>query len=614
MTPKTTSFESLGLALPVQKALADVGYETPTPIQAASIPTLLQGRDILGQAQTGTGKTAAFALPLLSRLDLSARVPQVLVLTPTRELAIQVAEAFQTYARYLPGFHILPVYGGQSARTQLRRLKQGVQVIVGTPGRLMDHLRRKSLVLDSLRMLVLDEADEMLKRGFLEDVEWILRHTPKTRQTALFSATMPDVIVDVARRHLRDAQQIKIRNKPGTVSTIRQKYWQVSGVHKLDALSRILEMEEIDAAIVFVRTRVQTVSLQEKLEARGYAAAALNGDMTQAVREQTVQRLKSGKLDILVATDVAARGLDVGRVSHVINYDIPYDTEAYVHRIGRTGRAGREGTAILFVAPREMRMLRAIERATRQSIDKMKLPSNRLLSDRRTARFRQRLLDVVARQELDFADTLLTRIVQETGLTIQQVAAAAVYLAQRDRPLRPGSESTAAATEKVLCETASPVVESGRPPRAGRSAPAAKRRRATGCDSRVRQTEAPRLKQFPEIAMQRFRLEVGRNQQATPRDIVGAIANEADIDSRYIGHIQLYADHSTVDLPAGMPRETFRHLRNVFVRGCRLKISLLEKPGVQNGRRSVSAEAKQGKAGMHGKKSSRGRRVGSSQA
>ena len=370
MTTETVSrFSELGLAAPVLQAVDEVGYEAPSPIQAQCIPPLLQGRDLLGTAQTGTGKTAAFALPLLSRLDLSLRQPQILVLTPTRELAIQVAEAMQTYARHLKDFHILPVYGGQGMDVQLRQLRRGVHVVVGTPGRVQDHLRRGTLVLDRLAAVVLDEADEMLRMGFIDDVEQILEKTPDQKQVALFSATMPEPIRRVARKHLREPVEIRIKTKTTTVTTITQRYWQVSGVHKLDALTRMLALEDFKALIIFVRTKTATLELAEKLEARGYSSAALNGDMNQALREKTIERLKSGALDIVVATDVAARGLDVERISHVINYDIPYDTEAYVHRIGRTGRAGRKGEAILFVAPRETRMLRAIERATGAGAD-----------------------------------------------------------------------------------------------------------------------------------------------------------------------------------------------------------------------------------------------------
>ena len=370
--PISPSFADLGLATPILKAVADSGYETPSPIQAESIPPLLAGHDVIGMAQTGTGKTAAFALPLLSRLDPTLRTPQILVLTPTRELAIQVAEAMQSYARHLPNFHVLPIYGGQAMQIQLRQLRRGAQVIVGTPGRIQDHLRRKSLELDQLRAVVLDEADEMLRMGFIDDVEQILEHTPTDRQVALFSATMPAPIRKIAGKHLRQPVEIRIQTKTATVKATRQRYWLVEGTHKLDALTRILEVEETDALIIFVRTKNATTELAEKLGARGFEATALNGDLNQAQREKTVERLKRGELDIVVATDVAARGLDVARVSHVINYDIPYDPESYVHRIGRTGRAGRTGDAILFVAHREKRMLRTIERATGQTIEPMR--------------------------------------------------------------------------------------------------------------------------------------------------------------------------------------------------------------------------------------------------
>ena len=375
MPAEITDFAALGLPGPLLAALSEVGYESPSPIQAQAIPPLLAGSDLIGQAQTGTGKTAAFALPLLARIDASANFPQLLVLAPTRELALQVAEAMQTYARFMSGFHVLPIYGGQGMGMQLNQLRRGVQVVVGTPGRIMDHMRRGTLDISRLQSLVLDEADEMLRMGFIDDVEWILEHTPPERQIALFSATMPNEIRAVAERHLRDPQLVRIASKTTTAENIRQRFWAIAGLHKLDALTRILEHEPFDGVIVFVRTKTQTVELAEKLSARGFAAEALNGDVVQAQRERTVERLRDGKTDVLVATDVVARGLDVKRVTHVVNYDIPYDTESYVHRIGRTGRAGAPGEAILFVAPRERRMLRAIEKATGQPIEAMDLPS-----------------------------------------------------------------------------------------------------------------------------------------------------------------------------------------------------------------------------------------------
>jgi ATP-dependent RNA helicase DeaD len=434
-----STFAQLALAAPVLQAIHDVGYESPSPIQAESISPLLLGRDLVGQAQTGTGKTAAFALPLLSRLDVALKKPQVLVLTPTRELAIQVAEAMQTYARHLPGFHVAPIYGGQSMTMQLRQLRRGVHAIVGTPGRIMDHLRRKTLCLDTLMAVVLDEADEMLRMGFIDEVEQILSYAPATRQVVLFSATMPNVIRKVAQRHLREPVEIRIKTQTATLSTVTQRYWQVTELHKLDALTRILEIEDFDAAIIFVRTKVATTELAQKLEARGYSCAALNGDMNQSLREKTVEQLRTGALDIVVATDIAARGLDVERISHVVNYDIPCDTETYIHRIGRTGRAGRAGDTILFVTPREKRMLRAIEQATRQSIEPMKLPSRADIANRRIAQFKQTISDTIESEDLQFFEALIGSYQQECETSLSDIAAALAFLAQQERPLSPPS-------------------------------------------------------------------------------------------------------------------------------------------------------------------------------
>ena len=542
-------FERLALAPAILKAVADVGYELPSPIQAQAIPPLLEGRDLLGQAQTGTGKTAAFALPLLSRLDLSRAEPQLLVLTPTRELAIQVAEALQTYARHLPGFHVLPVYGGQGMAAQLRGLQRGAHVVVGTPGRILDHLRRGTLRLGGLAAVVLDEADEMLRMGFIEDVETILGQTPEQRQTALFSATMPREIRRVAQRYLRDPVEIRIESRTTTVEAIRQRYWQVRSLHKLDALTRILEGEEFDAMLVFVRTRTETTSLAEKLEARGYDAAPLNGDMQQAERERTVDRLRQGRLDILVATDVAARGLDVPRISHVINYDIPTDTEAYVHRIGRTGRAGRKGEAILFVAPREKHLLSAIERATGQRIDAMQLPSREDIADRRIGRFKDLITETLEAQDLDFFEELVEAYQSEHDVGLSEIAAALAYLLQRERPL---------------------VVEAGAAPEESEAPPPADRRRAgraepTGKPPRERRPE-------PDVPMERYRIEVGREHGVQPKNIVGAIANEAGLESRYIGRIEIHDTYTLLDLPEGMPKDVYKHLRNVWVCGRKLDI------------------------------------------
>src|ERR1700749_2728052 len=397
--PAPASFRDLALSEPVLRALTDVGYESPSPIQAATIPVLLSGVDMLGQAQTGTGKTAAFALPALTRIDLSKHEPQVLVLVPTRELALQVAEAFLKYAAHLKGFHVLPIYGGQSYQPQLNALRRGVHVVVGTPGRVIDHMNRGTLKLTGLTLLVLDEADEMLRMGFIDAVESILEQTPPQRQVALFSATIPAPIRRIAAKHLRTPVEVTIKSKTSTATNIRQRYWLVSGIHKLDALTRILEAEPFDGMLVFTRNKQSTVELAEKLEARGFAAAPLNGDIAQHLRERTVARLKAGQIDILVATDVAARGLDVDRIGHVVNYDVPYDTESYLHRIGRTGRAGRTGEAILFIAPRERNMLRVIERATRQPVEQMELPSIQDGNDQRVARFNDRITTALAAGE-----------------------------------------------------------------------------------------------------------------------------------------------------------------------------------------------------------------------
>lgn len=549
-----TPFDQLQLSAPVLRALQDIGYETPSPIQSQTIPLLLAGRDVLGQAQTGTGKTAAFALPALSRLDLARQEPQVLVLAPTRELAIQVAEAFQTYAHYIPGFHVLPVYGGQDYSTQIRALKRGVHVVVGTPGRVMDHMRRGTLTLERLSTLVLDEADEMLRMGFIDDVEWILQQTPASRQVALFSATMPSEVRNIASRHLTNPEHITVKVRKATAELIRQRMWPVSGMHKLDALTRILEAESFDGMIVFVRTRLATIELAEKLSARGFAATALNGDIPQAQRERTIEQLKKGKLDILVATDVAARGLDVDRISHVINYDIPYDAEAYIHRIGRTGRAGRRGDAILFVAPRERRLLSAIERATGSPIEMMELPSTEVINDRRIAQFKQAITDTLAAGELELFQQLIEQYRQEHNVPAIEIAAALARLVQGDAPLLLQHKPTpvpAHAREKVQQDS-----------RAERGERNPSRR-------------PPRKVLPPEPGMERFRIEVGHDHAVMPGNIVGAIANEAGLDSKAIGRITIFDDHSTVDLPAGMPDDIFRQLKHVWVSGTTLNISRL---------------------------------------
>jgi ATP-dependent RNA helicase DeaD len=555
----------MALQAPLLKALKTLGYEVPTAIQARTIPLLLAGRDVLGQAQTGTGKTAAFALPLLSNLDAKLDEPQVLVLTPTRELAIQVAEAFKSYASQIKNFRILPVYGGQEYGTQIRALQRGVHVIVGTPGRVMDHMRRGNIKLDSLKTLVLDEADEMLRMGFVDDVEWVLEQTPKKRQIALFSATIPSAIRRISKNYLNDPAEITIELKTTTAATIRQRYWPVSGTHKLDALTRILEAETIDAMLVFVRTKTASLEVAEKLEARGYRAVALNGDIAQKTRERIITQLKASKLDILVATDVAARGLDVERISHVINYDIPHDTEAYVHRIGRTGRAGREGDAILFVAPREKRMLQAIENATRQKIDLMQLPSTDMVNNRRIEKFKQRISETLADNDLGLFREMITQFQQENDIEAIDIAAALAKQVQGSAPFLLSGKSADRPAQAF--EHDDTVRE--RKPRGER------KEKPPRDNDRPRRDPKDRDNMPLEAGMDRFRIEVGHNHQVKPGNIVGAIANEADIDSKYIGRINIYDDYSLVDLPDNMPKELLNALKQVRVAGQRLNISLL---------------------------------------
>lgn len=561
----STTFSDLGLSKPVLDALKKVGYETPSPIQAAAIPTLMTGCDIIGQAQTGTGKTAAFALPILSQIDAKLNEPQVLVLAPTRELAIQVAEAFQTYASCLKNFHVLPVYGGQDIVNQLKQLKRGPQVVVGTPGRLLDHLRRKSLKLDHLKIMVLDEADEMLRMGFIDDVETILSHTSGEQQTALFSATLPEPIRRVSQRFLTDPEHIKIESKATTVDTIDQSYLTVSGMgQKMDAMTRILEVEDYDGIIIFVRTRGATTELTEKIIARGHTCAAINGDMSQQLRERTIDQLKKGKIDILVATDVAARGLDVQRISHVINYDIPYDAETYVHRIGRTGRAGRLGKAILFVAHRERRMLQTIERTTRKPIERMTFPSSAEIAAQRRERFKESLIEAMAETPKPFFDQLIGELTEELNCDAQQIAASFAYMLQKERPLEVPPEPKKKPRQERENRRDR---DDNRDSRDSRSRKDSKGREPRESKRRTSKTD-------PSIVMQTYRIEVGREHQVTPGDIVGAIANEADIDSAYIGGINIQDDYSTVELPDGMPKEIFNHLKKVRVRNHPMRMSL----------------------------------------
>jgi ATP-dependent RNA helicase DeaD len=664
-----SGFRDLNLDPAVLQALTDVGYEMPTPIQAATIPPLLAGADLLGQAQTGTGKTAAFALPVLSKIDTGRAQPQALVLVPTRELAIQVAEAFQSYAAHMKGFHVLPIYGGQSYTPQLKGLKRGAHVVVGTPGRIMDHMKRGTLDLSGLSFLVLDEADEMLQMGFVDDIEWILEQTPPTRQVALFSATLPSAIRRIAQKHLKKPVEITIQSKTSTAANIRQRYWLVSGLHKLDALTRILEAETFDGMLIFVRTKLETVDLSDRLQARGFDAAPLNGDIPQQQRERTVNALKAGKVDIVVATDVAARGLDVERISHVVNYDVPYDSESYIHRIGRTGRAGRKGEAILFIAPRERNMLRIIERATRQQIEQMSLPSIADVNEQRVSRFKQRITEAVTAGEGAVFRELIEEFEREQSIPAIDIAAALASLLQGGAPLllpeKPERQERFEGGERgdggagrhgrgdargdsrgnARRDTRGDRFESaprkhrgadrgdrsagpagGGADRGARDASAGGGDRGAGhggrnadrgdraashsgpgaehgdrgaahagfiashgdrgagpdlgadrgADRGDRREGPPSRKPrgAPKgIEFETYRIEVGHTHGVKPGNIVGAIANEAGLEGRHIGHVDIREDHSFVDLPEGMPKEIFRSLKKVRVVGRELQIA-----------------------------------------
>ncbi|MFL6196860.1 MAG: DEAD/DEAH box helicase [Thermoanaerobaculia bacterium] len=522
---KGITFADLGLSEPILRVLTEVGYEAPTPIQEKTIPPLKAGKDLIGQAQTGTGKTAAFAIPLLEALDPTVPEVQALVLAPTRELAIQVAEAVHTYSKHLGRIGVLPVYGGQPIHLQLKRLERGVHVVVGTPGRIMDHLRRGSMKLDAIRMVVLDEADEMLRMGFIEDVEWILSQAPEGRQTALFSATLPREIRRIAERHLRNPVTIEIERPTLTVPAIEQRYLNITPQQKLDALARILETEPTEAVLVFTRTKNGAAEVAERLQARGYAAEALHGDMNQAQRETVLRRLRGGQVEIVIATDVAARGLDVERISHVINFDIPNDVEAYVHRIGRTGRAGRTGVAVLFVSPRERRMMSEIERYTGQRITAMRMPSQADVAARRIALFKDSLRQTVADGDLDLYLSLVEELVEE-GLDLAEVAAAAARLARGDKPLEVAVEP---APEQVA---------------------------RTG------------------DGMVRFFLDAGSRAGVRPGDIVGAIANEAGIPGKAIGSIDIYDHFTFVEIPVQYRDQVLRAMAGATLRGRPVDIRL----------------------------------------
>lgn len=545
--PPQTTFADLGLEGPVLKALDDVGYETPSAIQAATIPTLLSGRDVVGLAQTGTGKTAAFALPILARLDVSQKTPQALVLAPTRELALQVCEAFERYAAHLRNVHILPVYGGQGYGVQLSALRRGVHIIVGTPGRIMDHLDKGTLDLSELKYLVLDEADEMLKMGFAEDVETILADTPDDKQVALFSATMPATIRRMSQQYLHDPEEITVKTKTQTHSNISQRYLIVSYAQKVDALTRILEVENFEGMIIFVRTKNVTEELAEKLRARGYEAAAINGDIAQAQRERTVNQLKSGKLDILVATDVAARGLDVDRISHVVNFDIPTDSEPYVHRIGRTGRAGRTGDAISFVTPRERSLLARIEKATKQPITPMQLPSVEDVNVTRLARFDDRITAALGQAErIDGFRDIIAHYVRNHDVPEADVAAALAVVAQGESPLLLEPEPERPRRERA---------ERDRPERFDRD------------DRRERGDRGERRPRPGGKPMTTYRIAVGKRHRVEPRQIVGALANEGGLQRDDFGAIQIRPEFSLVELPADLPGDVFDRLAGTRISG-----------------------------------------------
>lgn len=546
-------FDNLGLKPEVLKAIKDLGFETPSPIQERSIGPLLEGHDILGQAQTGTGKTAAFALPLLSTMDASSKNTQVLILAPTRELAIQVAEAVQSFAKYLPKFNVLPIYGGASYDVQIKALNRGAQLVVGTPGRVMDLIKREKLKLNNLKALVLDEADEMLRMGFIEDVEWIINQCPAERQIALFSATMPDVIKRVAKQYLNNPVEIKIASKTTTATTVRQRYWLVSGLHKIDALTRLLEVEPYDALLIFTRTKTEAEELASKLAARGHACEALHGDIPQKIREKIVDKLRKGLLDVLIATDVVARGLDVDRITHVVNYDIPYDPESYVHRIGRTGRAGRTGDAILFVSPKERRMLRLIEHTTKQPIEPMMMPTTQDINKHRVLAFKNKVLASLESDDLEQYQELINEILSDDAIDPIDLCVAMAKLVQGGEPLFI-DDSKPEPKQRSFDDERSRGEGSGR-----------ERKKAPS-------SEPQPLKDFPDIPMVRYRVAVGYKDGVKPGQIVGAIANEGDIESQYIGSIDIYETYSIVDLPDGMPAETLATLKAARVCGRALEI------------------------------------------
>lgn len=550
-------FSDLGLSAKVLEAVQKAGYEVPSPIQQQAIPALLKGKNLLGTAQTGTGKTAAFALPLLSKLNFSHSTPAMLVLTPTRELSIQVAEAIQSFAVAMPKVKALAIYGGQDINLQLKALKRNISIVVATPGRLLDHIRRGSVSLTHVEALVLDEADEMLDMGFMEDVEDILKEIPASAQRALFSATMPEAVRKIVERYLGDYEEVRIEGKTATVENINQRYIMVRPQHKLEALTRVLESEDADGILIFVRTKQETAEVAEKLEARGFNAAPLSGDLAQTLRERTINRLKIGNLDIVVATDVAARGIDVDRISLVVNYDVPYDTESYVHRIGRTGRAGRTGNAILFVTPRERRLLKTIEKATRQPIAPMDMPTGRQISEKRVEAFRNKVLEKIDKGGLEEFRELIQNLADESGTPLIDLAAALTSLAQETQPLFPEMQELPPPEER------------------GREFRAEKTFGLGAEDNRRLRKERKEGLNGVEEGFLRYYLGVGRNHRVSPKDIVGAIAGESGIASSEIGRIKLFDKFSTVELPEGIPEALLQILESMSIRGNPSKFRLM---------------------------------------
>ena len=587
MSETSTGFASLGLPFNLLRAIEEQGYEQPSPIQEQSIPHLLDGKDVLGLAQTGTGKTAAFTLPILARTSAELRAPQVLVLAPTRELAMQVGEAVESYAKYTPGISVACIYGGSDFSSQFRALKNGPQWVVGTPGRVMDHIRRGTLKLDDVKAVVLDEADEMLRMGFIDDVDWVLDQVPSQRQVALFSATMPRQIKDVAEKHLNNPTEIRIKAKTATNDSIEQKFWLVRDADKNDAMIRFCETCDMDAMIVFVRTKQATEEVAEHMRAHGFRAEPLNGDVAQAQRERTVDRLKKGQIDILIATDVAARGLDVERITHVVNYDIPYDAESYVHRIGRTGRAGRTGEAILFVRPRERRMLGTIERVTRKKIQEVGLPTADDVNAKRRERFKTRILENIGGGDVEIFKGIINELVTENeALDVSDVAAAIAQMSQGEQPLF--------------------MREIERKQRRERQDDERGRRDDRRSEAKPIDPAPMPLKDFPEVEMIRYLVEVGYRDGVKPGNIVGAIANEADIESKYIGHIEIFDDCATVDLPAGMPGDVMEHLKGTRICGRALNIEVAKNAK----KKEAQSRARRDDGGRGRREGGRGRHEG----